>query len=71
MKTTEMRLDALSDAKERVFNIQNSIIVLKNEMTVCGAMMNDIVAENKMNRLNELEIELTKAIELVAHYENS
>lgn len=70
MKTVNQINEALMDARENKFNIEQTLVMLKNEMTVLGAQLSDTVAENMMNRINDLEQQYSKACLLVAYYEN-
>jgi len=69
MKTLEMKMNALQDAKEAKFNIEQNLLLLKQEMGVLGAQLPDTVIENMMKRICELERQYTNTCLLISHYE--
>lgn len=64
-----MNMDALMNAKEMAFNLQNKIFLYKQELTVCGAIMSDSVCENLFNKIEEMEGQYLQVCTLISHYE--
>ena len=70
MKTDDMLMNALQDAREAKENALYRIIGLKNEQAVCAAQWNDTMAESFEKSINIAEDEYQKSCMLVQYYES-
>lgn len=69
MKTRKMTIEALTDAREVKNNLFNSLMMLKQELSICGAQWNDTKLDCFNESIDRLESQYASACALVAHYE--
>ena len=69
MKTYEMKMEALLNAKESANILAENIRAIETQLSLYGAILDDRVQENLVNRLAFLKQEYTKSVSLAMHYQ--